>query len=38
VAEFVDDSIYKCGDVACDNNVINIHKTIAENTIRDIYE
>jgi len=29
VTEFVDDNSYKCGDVSCYNNVINIHKTIA---------
>jgi hypothetical protein len=38
VTKFVDDSSYKCGDVSCDNDVINIHKTIAENTVRGIDE
>jgi hypothetical protein len=29
VAEFVDDASYKCEGISCDNNVINVHKTIA---------
>jgi hypothetical protein len=29
VTEFVDGISYKCGDASCDNNIINIHKTIA---------
>jgi hypothetical protein len=38
VTEFVDDSSYKYGDVSCDNDVINIHRTIAENIVRGIDE